>query len=221
VEVVVKNGRIYDITRPLAPGCIVYPGDIVPGFAQEDHGNYLITEIRISSHSGTHIDAPSHYLKQGAGVDEIPLTHLMGWCRVIDVTHIQGEIKKSDLEGKSSGAKKVLFKTSFSDQNEFVEDYPSLGIEVAEFLAAQRVHCVGTDAPSIEQYNCSGSVHRTLLSAGTVVIEMLDLWRIPEGDYWMIALPLRLSGLDGSPCRALLFEGWEEEHPSWTLYEVQ
>jgi len=216
-----KNGRIYDITRPLAPGCIVYPGDIVPGFAQEDHGNYLITEIRISSHSGTHIDAPSHYLEMGASIDQIPLTHLMGWCRVIDLTHVQGEIKKSDLEEKIRGAKKVLLKTSFSERNEFVEDYPSFGIEAAEFLAARRIHCVGTDAPSIEEYKCNGSVHRTLLSAGMVIIEMLDLWRIPEGDYWMIALPLRLSGLDGSPCRVLLFEGWEVEPPSWTLYEVQ
>jgi len=216
-----KNGRIYDITRPLAPGCIVYPGDIVPEFAQEDHGNYLITEIRISSHSGTHIDAPSHYLEMGASVDQIPLTHLMGWCRVIDLTHVQGEIKKSDLEEKIRGAKKVLLKTSFSERNEFVEDYPSFGIEAAEFLAARRIHCVGTDAPSIEEYKCNGSVHRTLLSAGMVIIEMLDLWRIPEGDYWMIALPLRLSGLDGSPCRVLLFEGWEVEPPSWTLYEVQ
>jgi len=221
VEAVSKNGRIYDITRPLAPGCIVYPGDIVPGFAQEDHGNYLITEIRISSHSGTHIDAPSHYLEMGASVDQIPLTHLMGWCRVIDLTHVQGEIKKSDLEEKIRGAKKVLLKTSFSERNEFVEDYPSFGIEAAEFLAARRIHCVGTDAPSIEEYKCNGSVHRTLLSAGMVIIEMLDLWRIPEGDYWMIALPLRLSGLDGSPCRVLLFEGWEVEPPSWTLYEVQ
>ena len=74
-----KIGRIYDITRSLATGCMVYPGDIVPGFAQEDHGNYLVTGIRISSHSGTQIDAPSHFLKQGAGVDEIPLSHLMGW----------------------------------------------------------------------------------------------------------------------------------------------
>ena len=216
-----KRGRIFDITRPLAPGCIVYPGDIVPGFVQEDHGNYLITDIRISSHSGTHIDAPSHYLDQGRSVDEIPLTHLMGWCRVVDVTHIQGEISKQDLEGKIEGAKKILLRTSFSGQNEFFEDYPSLGDEAAEFLAERRIHCMGTDAPSIEQFNCSGAVHRTLLSAGVVIIEMLDLWRIPEGDYWMIALPLRLRGLDGSPCRALLFEGWEVEQPAWTLYELQ
>lgn len=216
-----KSGRIYDITRPLAPGCIVYPGDIVPGFAQEDHGNYLVTDIRISSHSGTHIDAPSHYLEQGAGVDEIPLTHLMGWCRVADLSHVKGEILPRDLGGKTEGAKKILLKTSFSEKTEFIEDYPSLGEKAAEFLAAQGIHCIGTDAPSIEKFNCSGSVHRALLSAGIVIIEMLDLWKVPEGEYWMIALPLKLRGLDGSPCRALLFEGWETEQPSWTLFTVQ
>ncbi len=216
-----RNGRIYDITRPLAPGGIVYPGDIEPGFAQEDHGNYLVTDIRISSHSGTHIDAPSHYLEQGAGVDEIPLSHLMGWCTVADLTSVKGEIAPGDLEAKTGRTRKILCKTSFSGQTEFVEEYPSIGEEAAEFLVAAGVQCVGTDAPSIEKFNCSGSVHRKLLSAGAVIIEMLDLWRIPEGEYWMIALPLRLRGLDGSPCRVLLFEGWEEEQPSWTLFAVQ
>jgi len=213
--------RIYDITRPLAPGCIVYPGDIVPGFTQEDHGNYLVTSIRMSSHSGTHIDAPSHYLPQGAGVDEIPLPHLMGWCTVVDLTSVKGELSRNDLEGKTGRARKILFKTSFSEQSEFTKDYPSLGEDAAELLVKKGIQCVGTDAPSIEKFNCSGSVHRRLLSAGIVIIEMLDLWRVPEGEYWMIALPLRLRGLDGSPCRALLFEGSETGQPSWTLFTVQ
>jgi arylformamidase len=221
VGALTRNGRIYDITRPLDPGCIVYPGDIVPGFAQEDHGNYLVTSIHMSSHSGTHIDAPSHYLEQGAGVDEIPLSHLMGWCIVADISSVKGELSPCNLEGKTGKTNKILLKTSFSEQTEFREDYPSLGEEAAEFLVDEGFHCIGTDAPSIEKFNCNGSVHRKLLSAGTVIIEMLDLWRVPEGEYWMIALPLRLRGLDGSPCRALLFEGWETEQPSWTLFAVQ
>jgi arylformamidase len=213
--------RIYDITRPLAPGCIVYPGDIVPDFTQEDHGNYTVTSIRISSHSGTHIDAPSHYLPQGAGIDEIPLSHLTGWCTVADLTSVKGELTQNDLEGKTGRTGKILLKTSFSGQSEFSKDYPSLGEDAAEFLVTKGIQCVGTDAPSIEKFNCSGAVHRRLLSAGTVIIEMLDLGRVPEGDYWMIALPLRLRGLDGSPCRALLFEVPETGQPSWTLFNVQ
>lgn len=216
-----KNGRIFDITRPLAPGCMVYPGDSVPGFAEAYHGNYRITDIRISSHSGTHIDAPSHYLDEGAGVDEIPLPHLMGSCRVADLTRVKGEISLRDLEGKTGGAKKILLKTSFSGKDDFVEDYPSIGEEAAAFLAAQHIHCIGTDAPSIEKFNSSGAVHTKLLSAGIVIIEMLDLRSVPEGEYWMIALPLRLRGLDGSPCRALLFERGEGEGPAWTSFALQ
>jgi arylformamidase len=188
---------------------MVYPGDIVPDFDQEDHGNYKVTSIRMSSHSGTHIDAPSHYLPQGAGIDEIPISHLMGWCTVADLRSVKGELSRDDLEGKIGGAGKILLKTSFSGQSEFTREYPSLGEDAAEYLVNKGIQCVGTDAPSIEKYNCSGAVHRKLLSAGIVIIEMLDLCSVPAGEYWMIALPLRLSGLDGSPCRALLFEGLE------------
>ncbi|MDD1707487.1 MAG: cyclase family protein, partial [Methanoregulaceae archaeon] len=95
----------------------------------------------------------------------------------------------------------------FSDKCEFEEEYPALTLETAGFLARARLTCVGTDAPSIENFHGNGDVHRTLLSCGTIIIELLDLHGVQEGDYWMIALPLRLRGLDGSPCRALLFQG--------------
>ena len=87
-------------------------------------------------------------------------------------------------------------------------------------LAARGIVCIGTDGPSIEPFDCSGQVHRTLRASGVVIIELLDLRGVPEGDYWMIALPLRLRGLDGSPCRVLLFEGWDEV-PAWTLFTPQ
>ena len=215
-----RKGRIYDATRPLAPGCVVYAGDIVPRLVQQDHGMYRITDIRISSHSGTHIDAPSHYLEDGTTVDELPFSALMGWCRVVDLSGVQGIITPRDLEGALEGARKILLKTSFSGDLEFREDYPSLGEEAAAELVVRGIDCIGTDGPSIEAFACSGEVHRTLLSSGVVIIELLDLRGIPAGDYWMIALPLRLRGGDGSPCRVLLFEGWDEV-PSWTFFAVQ
>jgi arylformamidase len=202
-------GRIYDITRPLAPGIIVYPGDIVPRFLQQDHGSYVITDMRISSHSGTHIDAPSHYLESGVAVDQLPFASLMGWCRVIDLGRREGNITFNDLAGRQHGTDKILLKTSGSDAMDFEEDYPALSQDAAEFIVREGITCIGTDAPSIEEFGGNGDVHRTLLSHGTVIIELLDLHEIREGDYWMIALPLRLRGLDGSPCRALLFEGWD------------
>ncbi len=204
------TGRIYDITRPLAPGSVVYPGDIIPRFRQRDYGQYLITDIRMSTHSGTHIDAPAHYFNDGAGIDQVPLNALMGWCRVVDLSGIDRAIVPSDLKEKLRDADKLLLKTSFSDKFEFEENYPGLSPETAEVLSGAGMTCVGTDAPSIEEFHGNGDVHRTLLSQGTIIIELLDLHGVREGDYWMIALPLRFRGLDGSPCRALLFEGWED-----------
>jgi len=201
--------RIYDITRPLAPGCVVYPGDIVPQFRREDHGQYRITDIRMSSHSGTHIDAPVHYLDHGATVDQIPLSALMGWCRVLDCSGSGKEITAADLGGKTGGTDKLLLKTAFSEKYEFSEEYPALSVDASRYLAGLGIACIGTDAPSIEGYRSSGEVHRTLLSTGMVIIELLDLAGVSEGEYWMIALPLRLQGSDGSPCRVLLIEGDE------------
>ncbi len=206
--------RIHDVTRPLAPGCVVYPGDIVPQFIQEDHGQYRITEIRMSSHSGTHIDAPAHYLDSGAAVDQIPFSSLMGWCRVIDCSRSGHGITAADLGDKFRGTKRILLKTAFSGTNRFSEDYPALTHEASLALAGEGIVCIGTDAPSIEAFHGSGDVHRTLLSQGIVVIELLDLSAVGAGEYWMIALPLRLQGSDGSPCRVLLVEGCEHDSDS-------
>lgn len=208
-----RHGRIFDVTRPLAPGGIVYPGDTIPRFRQQDTGTYLLTDIRMSTHSGTHIDAPAHYLEGGLSVDQIPFSSLMGWCRVLDLRKTRGEITVTDLAGRFGGTDKILLRTSYSEKLDFEEDYPALSHDAARVLASKGMTCIGTDAPSIEGFGGNGDVHRTLLSQGTVIIELLDLHRVGEGDYWMIALPLLLQGLDGSPCRAILFEGWDENGP--------
>jgi arylformamidase len=205
-----RSGRIYDITRPLAPGSIVYPGDIVPRFLQQDHGQYFTTDIRMSTHSGTHIDAPVHYLEEGASIDQVPFAALMGWCRVVDLSEVDRAIVASDLRENLNDSDKVLLKTSFSDKCEFDENYPGLTPEATRFLTQSGITCIGTDAPSIEEFSGTGDVHRMLLSNDTIIIELLDLHGVREGDYWMIALPLRLRGLDGSPCRVLLFEGGDD-----------
>jgi arylformamidase len=199
-------GMIHDITRPIGPGCVVYPGDTVPLFREEDSGQYRTTEIVMSSHSGTHIDAPAHYFSSGRTVDAIPFSALMGRCRVIDCSGSGEVITAADLAQKTGGAGRILIRTSFSGKQEFDEHFPALSPDAAHFIAGEGIVCIGTDAPSIEGYGCSGEVHRTLLSQGIVIIELLDLSGVEEGDYNMIALPLRLKGADGAPCRVLLFE---------------
>jgi arylformamidase len=203
--------KIIDVTRPLIKGMLIYPGDVIPSFSQEDHGRYLISDLHMSSHTGTHIDAPTHYLKSGDTIDIIPLNSLIGKCRVIDMSGTDSTtITGADLEGKLRGVKRLLLKTRFSGRDTFIKEYPSLGLDAACSIIDNRIECVGIDSPSIESFNCDGSVHRRLLGNGCAIIEMLDLSDVPEGDYKMLALPLRLAGLDGSPARVVLMNQEEK-----------
>jgi arylformamidase len=198
--------KIIDITRPLISGMLVYPGDIIPSFSQADHGRYLISDLHLSSHTGTHIDAPVHYLKSGDTIDTIPLCNLIGRCRVVDVSDAGTLITAEHLRGELDGVKRLLLKTRFSGQAAFIEEYPSLALDAARLITDHGIECVGIDSPSIESFNCDGCVHHQLLGDGCIIIELLDLSDVPEGDYNMVALPLRLAGLDGSPARVILMD---------------
>jgi arylformamidase len=198
--------KIIDITRPLSNATVVYPGDTPPAFIQHDQGQYLISDLCMNSHSGTHIDAPVHYLKTGDTIDTIALARLVGPCRVLDVSHEGREISESVIKGKIGNTTRILLKTAFSTCTTFREDYPSLTHDAASYLIKNGVQCVGIDSFSIEAFICDGAVHRELLGNGCIIIELLDLSAVKEGNYSMVALPLRLSGLDGSPARVILLQ---------------
>jgi len=201
-----RSVKIIDITRPLSEDILIYPGDTPPVFRQEKHGHYLITDLHLSTHTGTHIDAPVHYLKTGDTIDIIPLSHVMGTCRVLDVTRAGTSITANHLRGRLDGIGRLLLKTSFSGTDRFDENYPSLTADAARLITGCDMKCVGIDSPSIESYRCDGIVHRELLSHGCIIIELLDFSNVEEGDYTMVALPLRLTGLDGSPARVVLID---------------
>lgn len=207
----IGRNMIIDATRSLTRNNVVYPGDIPPDFHQEDRGQYLLTEMSLSTHSGTHIDAPSHYLKDRRSIETIPFELLMGRCTVFDLGGIDGQIESFHLEKRRGDLKKILIKTNFSEKSDFDPGYVALSLSAAAAVVESGVHCVGIDSPSIEPFSGDGSVHRMLLGRGVAVIELLDLSAVQEGEYWMIALPLRLDGLDGSPCRVLLATEDEKE----------
>lgn len=206
------NGRkILDVTRTLSPYTVAYAGDTVPDFRQEDAGVYLVSSLLMSSHSGTHIDAPVHYLKTGMTVDEIPPASIIGKCRVIDLSAVPGKISRKDLEGKIGGVSRILIRTRFSGMNEFAEDYPCLDLGAAKLLTESGIRCVGIDSLSIEEFQCDGSVHRELMRTGCIIIELLDLSQVSPGEYTLVALPLKLKGMDGSPARVVLIrEGCDD-----------
>jgi arylformamidase len=194
----------YDVTRALSEKTPVFPGDIEPRFTREEHGSYIITGLCMSTHSGTHIDAPAHYLKNDETIDLISITSVVGKCRVINLTRITGEITPEKILPGISGAERVLLHTGYKGTEKFDPGYTSLGIAAAQAISAQGVRCVGIDSPSIEAFDGNGNVHLELLGKGIVIIEFLDLSHVPEGEYYLIALPLRLQGLDGSPARVVL-----------------
>jgi arylformamidase len=198
--------KIIDITRPLSEDILIYPGDKRPVFRQVDRGQYLISDLQMSTHTGTHIDAPFHYLKTGDTIDSIPLSHIMGKCRVIDMTRAGTSITSHHLKGRLDGIHRLLLKTSFSAKDCFDENFPSLTADAARLITGSDMKCIGIDSPSIESFKSDGTVHRELLSKGCIIIELLNLLNVGEGDYTLVALPLPFTGLDGSPARVVLIE---------------
>lgn len=194
----------YDITRELSEKTIVYPGDPEIEINTLDYQGCRVSEVKFSTHSGTHIDAPSHYLKSAMTVDKIPPEVLTGETRVIDLTSVEGSIGRYDLKGKLLGSKRILIKTAFSGKKSFEENYPHITVEAADYLKSLGIFLLGIDSPSVESFSGDGSVHKILLENNTVIIELLDLSLVNEGLYKIYALPLRLKGLDGSPARVIL-----------------
>lgn len=199
--------KIHDITRVLSPDTQVFPGDSPPEFAGTDCGEYRITRLSLTTHSGTHIDAPAHLFPGGMTVDAIPVYRLTGPAAVIDCRGREGGIMASDLAPHIRDGAAVLLRTDYSGMSRFRADFPYLTEEAAHLLTARGVGVVGIDTPSVDRYGGDLIVHRHLLGADTVIIELLDLSGISEGLYYMAALPLRMKNLDGSPARVVLFEG--------------
>jgi arylformamidase len=204
--------RIYDISVPLSPTLVCYPGDpqveitAVTDIAQGDVAN--VSRLTLSSHSGTHLDAPRHFFSQGVAIDALDLRQLLGPARVCTLSSTT-HITAADLSPlQLDGVKRVLFRTvnsSLWEQSEFQPHYVALTASAAQRLVDIGVQLVGIDYLSVdafERQDCP--VHRLLLSAGVLILEGLDLRAVPPGDYELLVLPLRLHNGDGAPARAVL-----------------
>jgi arylformamidase len=196
--------KVIDVTRTISPQMPMYPGEEPPVFRERVQDSYTITDLQLTTHTGTHVDAPSHTLFGGSTIDTIPLSHLIGPCRVLDMRKASSPIQPQEILPRLERAQRILFRTDASEQEFFGTRYPALSMEAVTLLIEQSVVCVGIDSPSVESYDGDGSIHRALLSQGVAILEFLDLSQIEEGNYWMAALPLPLKGLDGSPARVVL-----------------
>ncbi len=168
-------GEWIDISTPLRTGMRHWPGDPEVEVRQD--------LLSMHPHTGTHIDAPRHYLPEGRTIDELPFSAVMGAARVV-------ELQSLDAGSVAQGSR-ILLKGA--------TDEGITGVQ-AEGLAARAPACLGIDSLSIGDAN----VHRTVLAAGIWVIEGLDLSRVEAGDWEVLCLPLRIEAADGAPARALL-----------------
>jgi arylformamidase len=207
--------HIYDVSLPVVDGGLVYPGNppisITPQQSIAQGAGANVSRIDFGSHTGTHVDAPKHFFDDGAGVDTIPLEVLMGPARLLAFGDAVTSIGEAELAAHDlTGVTRLLLKTRNSKwlatgSREFHRDYTYVAPDGAEYLAKLGVRLVGVDYLSIEQFRSGHHrTHRTLLQQGIVIVEGLLLHEPPAGDYHFRCLPLRLTGLDGAPARAVL-----------------
>ncbi len=188
--------NIIDISKELF-STPVYPGDPVPlsgkilSIAEGDVCNLSL--LSIGSHSGTHIDAPRHFIKNGKDVSEMAVEKCLGECYLLEQT---GEVLVSEIEKIAlKGYRRLLIKGD-----------ATITIQAAQKMKDLGLVCIGVEKMTVGTPNESAEVHSILLGAEIAIIENLDMRNIQEGNYYLIALPLKLGDTDGSPCRAILLD---------------
>ena len=202
-----------DVSVPLRDGMPAWPGNPPVRIGRHEEmskGNDAnVTAISLGAHTGTHMDAPVHFLADGIGIEAMDLSATMGAARVIEIGD-PAAIRRHELHAaKIARGERILFKTrnsSYAWTSEiFVEDFVGITLGAAKYLAEIGIRTVGVDYLSVASFGGDApGVHRALLSAGVWIIEGLDLSLVTEGSHELICLPLRILGSDGAPARALL-----------------
>ena len=210
--------EIIDITAPVSPASVTWPGDEPPSqefISHTDRGDPNTVSLwELGAHTGTHADARMHFIPGGWTMEALELARCVGPCRVVDLTHLEGHVSRADLEAAAvAGQARVLLKTRNSElgllgHEGFVEDYAAISREAAEYLVEIGVETVGVDYLSVEPFEDKEfNTHHTLLGADVVILEGLVLAAVEPGEYFLACLPLKLAGSDGSPARAILMRG--------------
>lgn len=204
--------RYIDISMSVENGMITWPSDSPVNITRArsmDNGERLNkSRIDMSAHTGTHIDAPVHFLQDGNGIDQVPLELLIGPALLIHIPDVR-QIGARQLEsaGTGNGISRLLIKTDNSrllEKREFDKGYSHITQDGAQYLVERGIGLVGVDYLSVAEYGKGEAVHRELLGAGIAIIEGLDLREVEPGIYRLTALPLRIKGCDGGPARVIL-----------------
>ncbi len=203
--------RLWDISQTLRPGLPVWPGDTKFSrgrrWTQGDDSPVTVSWLQTTVHAGTHADAPLHYARNDPSIADVGLDPYLGPCRIVDARG-RGPILTADFvrQAVSRPPPRVLFRTfDCFPKDTWIETFTVIADEAIRLLAALGVRLVGIDSPSLDpQDSKTMDAHRAILGADMRVLEGLVLDDVPPGDYELIALPLKLEGLDASPVRAVL-----------------
>ena len=205
-------GRLFDISPVVSAALAVWPGDtpasreVLLDMARGDP--LTLSTLRATVHLGAHADAPSHYGREAETIESRPLEPYLGTCQVVRIASARGRrIGTADLASEIR-AERVLFATgTYPDPHRFDEAFAALAPDLIEHLAGLGVRLVGIDTPSVDPFDSKRlEAHQACLRCDMAILEGLVLDGVPEGTYELIALPLRLSGFDASPVRAVLRE---------------
>jgi arylformamidase len=205
----------YDITVPLKPGMSHFPTDPAPYKVRRVSDalgpKVTLSQVEMTSHTGTHIDAPIHFIPGGSTISDMSLTATIGPARVIEIKDRQ-KIKVAELEKHNiRKGERLLFKTRNSplayESEKFLEDYVYFDVPAAEYLVKKGIILVGLDCLTIGLFNDPENITRTheiFLQAGVCILEGCALGNVQPGEYELLCLPLLMYQSDGGPCRAIL-----------------
>ena len=202
-----------DVSVPLTTGMVHWPGDPAPSFEHiaeiEQGAEVNVTFCRMTAHTGTHMDAPCHFLAGRAGIDAFPLSVGIGRARVISLPDV-AIVSKEDLTSRNiQPGERILLRTRNSNQpwhdKDFQTNFVAINAGAAQFLVDSGVPLIGVDYLSVGAFEGDGSLtHRILLGAGVWIVEGLKLADIADGIYDMVCLPMNIQGSDGAPTRVAL-----------------
>ena len=206
--------RTYDVTLTISHDMPVWPGDVQPTLEMKSSiaagGTANTSQITLSVHTGTHVDAPHHFLDNGRTVEGLSLDVLIGRAYVLHLPDVDvitaGLLEHADIPPRT---RRLLFKTRNSEYwakgiKEFQPNFVGISADAAQFLVDRNVRLVGVDYLSVAPYKKSVPTHQILLRAGVVVVEGLDLSQVSQGRYTLHCLPLKMGGSDGAPARVIL-----------------
>ena len=202
-----------DVSVTLRTGMVSWPGDppahISHALDMEKGDPCTVSLIDMGAHTGTHMDAPAHFVRGAPGIDTMPLVTAIGSARVIAIDDPESIKPDALLRYRIRRGERILFKTANSarcwDRDSFVEDFVYISAAAAEYLVERQVRLVGVDYLSVGGYFADGKeTHQALLNAGIWIIEGLNLALVQPGRVELVCLPLKIAGADGAPCRAIV-----------------